>query len=280
MKSIGLALLFFIGLISNSSALDIINEQYDDYYVTRTKDTASRLSLHQPNYFDVVSWSDQSSFKEITYQLSAKFNLVDNLYFAYTQNSYWELYDRLDSRPFRETNYQPEIFYRVAPDKTGWLMQTLFDVDSLPIGFDFGFVHESNGEDIPLSRSWNRLFVEPFWQSENHFAAIKLWYRLPEEKRKDETKAAGDDNPDILDYYGYSKFTYKYRLPDAYNNIGIGLYLGGNIATKRGSTKLEVTIPFAEDLYLMVSGFTGYGYSLQNYNKSTSSAGFGLMLKR
>jgi outer membrane phospholipase A len=36
---------------------------------------------------------------------------LDNLYFAYTQASIWDL--SADSRPFRDTTYSPQLFYYV-----------------------------------------------------------------------------------------------------------------------------------------------------------------------
>ena len=56
---------------------------------------------------------------EAKFQLSIKVPLTtghlltkgDKIYFAFTLESWWQLYSEELSRPFRETNYQPEFFY-------------------------------------------------------------------------------------------------------------------------------------------------------------------------
>ncbi len=70
----------------------------------------------------------------------------DSLWFGYTQQSYWQLFNGAISRPFRNTDYAPEVFY-VYPTDT-----------PLPGGWRWrysglGLVHQSNGQSNPLSRS-------------------------------------------------------------------------------------------------------------------------------
>ena len=90
---------------------------------------------------------------EIKYQLSIKVKLWQDifgtnmdLWFAYTQLSYWQFYNTEFSSPFRETNYEPEILlnYRTDTDIFG-LMRSRF--------IQVGFNHQSNGCGDPLSRS-------------------------------------------------------------------------------------------------------------------------------
>ncbi len=70
--------------------------------------------------------------------------------FGYTQKSIWKLYDA--SAPFEENNYNPEIYYSWdTSDLLGW-----GPLDWLTVGFE----HESNGEDDPGSRSWNRIYFQ------------------------------------------------------------------------------------------------------------------------
>ena len=96
---------------------------------------------------------------EAKYQLSLKMKLWEDilgtnmdLWAAYTQLSFWQLYNSGFSSPFRETNYEPEILlnYRTDTDLFGLLKSRFIQV---------GLNHQSNGRGNPLSRSWNRVMA-------------------------------------------------------------------------------------------------------------------------
>jgi len=117
------------------------------------------LSMHKENYLLFPTWSDRadaSDDMEVKLQLSLKQQIFDSrFYVAYTQKSFWRILDQADSRPFRETNHNPEIFFRyVAPPEMAGRFSAW--------GADIGAEHESNGAREPISRSWNRLYVTPF----------------------------------------------------------------------------------------------------------------------
>ncbi len=85
------------------------------------------FSFHKPNYALPATWSNtatHSEDSEFIFQISGKLRLFESglyvadeqesgLYAAYTQKSFWRILDQEDSRPFRETNYNPELFYRL-----------------------------------------------------------------------------------------------------------------------------------------------------------------------
>src|SRR3546814_557189 len=161
-----------------------------------------RVSFHKPMFLLPASYSNryQSDESEFVFDISLKLRLFGtNLFFAYTQRSFWQLYNASESRPFRETNYNPELFYRWKPH---------FAICS-NCGFDFGGEHESNGLEVPDSRSWNRLYFAAYHEWNHTLLYLKTWYRIPEDPKKDPTDAKGDDNPDIEHYYGYGEI----RLP-------------------------------------------------------------------
>lgn len=82
-----------------------------------------------------------------------------------TLKSFWQVYTGDASRPFRETNYRPELFYFTP---TSWQ----------PLGgstwLGFGIEHESNGQRQELSRSWNRVYTNLTFAKDNFVASIHL----------------------------------------------------------------------------------------------------------
>jgi phospholipase A1 len=207
---------------------------------------------------------------KLFFQLSAKHNFFGTrLYFAYTQISFWQAYNTKESSPFRDTNYNPEIFYRFKerPLDRGWL------------GADAGFEHESNGQRVPLSRSWNLLYLAPFYHRDNWLAYAKLRYRLPEDPKETPDSAEGDDNPDITDYLGYSDIHFYYLLPHGHL---LHLLVRGYLGTSKGNVSLNYSIPMTgdKDAFLVARLFSGYGESMLDYNRSINRIGIGLMFNR
>jgi len=148
-------------------------------------------------------WGNKAKHDEVKFQLSLAFPLWrgilgDNSVLAasYTQRSWWQLSNRGASSPFRETNYQPQIFLGWSTDYSfaGW---TLRDVET-------GLNHESNGRSDPTSRSWNRVYARLMAENGNWMVEVKPWYRIPESENN-------DDNPDITKYMGYYRLTVGYQ---------------------------------------------------------------------
>jgi phospholipase A1 len=122
------------------------------------------ITPHKPTYFLPATYNFNSDFSaygdfgelfsdmEVKFQLSLKARLWpdmigdSSLWIAYTQQSYWQLYaDSEASAPFRETNYQPELYWSVPTD---------FEVFGLRgRTVNIGLNHQSNGQSDPLSRS-------------------------------------------------------------------------------------------------------------------------------
>ena len=233
--------------------------------------SARGLSLHKPIYVFPATYSPsyEGSETEFVFQFSAKHRLFGtSLYFGYTQKSFWQLYNEDDSRPFRETNFNPELFYRWEPQ---W--------EQLPeLGIDAGIEHESNGRDLPLSRSWNRIYGALFLPRGKSLYYLKGWWRIPERARRDPEDAGGDDNPDIQDYLGYGELHYARQIGEQQQ---LTVMLRGNPATGHGAASVTWTRPnSSQTFFYAIRLWHGYGESLIDYDRVVTRLSVGVMLAR
>ncbi len=215
---------------------------------------------------------------ESEFQLSLKKPLAFNLFglneaivFAYTQKVWWQIYS--PSAPFRETNYEPELFVTFPTPEN-------IDKQSGLKGVRFGFVHESNGRSGLQSRSWNRLYLGSIWQSGNLFTNFRLWHRISEDDKISPQDFDGDDNPDIEEYLGYGDISISYL----YRKQQIGLMLRNNLHVNdnKGSITLDwsTPIPYAKDSFWYIKLFSGYGESLIDYNRHVDKFSLGFSFSR
>jgi phospholipase A1 len=234
-------------------------------------DTPCDVDWHEPIFILPVTYSrDYESDKtELLFAVSAKLRLLGlPAYFAYSQRSFWSVYDANGSRPFRETVYNPELFWR-------WTAPPVED-NAFRWGADIGYEHESNGRDLPESRSWDRIYFAPYFERGGTAAQFKLWYRLPEKRRKDPEDAEGDDNPDIVDYMGYGEL-HLYRRFNADQRVHMMSRF--NPENGNGAIQLEYSWRIGEgDLFWTAYAFHGYGESLTDYNDSVTRIGIGFAL--
>ncbi|QDO99914.1 phospholipase A [Thalassotalea sp. PS06] len=230
-------------------------------------------NFNEQAYENVPEFSDNFEDIEAKYQLSLKFPLVnegflfeqDSLHFGITLQSWWQIYADNISKPFRETNYQPEIFYRA---KTPW--KVLDGSVTLGIGLE----HQSNGRSQLLSRSWNRMYGEVIFQKTDFKATFKPWYRIPENEKDSPTDPEGDDNPDIRDYMGNYQLEFEYLWGDT----GMEVMLRENFKTHKGAFEIGLTFPIWSGLRGYLQYFNGYGESLIDYNHNQQKIGLGIML--
>jgi len=237
------------------------------------------LSMHKENYLLFPTWSDRadaSDDMEVKLQLSLKQQIFDSrFYVAYTQKSFWRILDQADSRPFRETNHNPEIFFRyVAPPEMAGRFSAW--------GADIGAEHESNGAREPISRSWNRLYVTPFVTWGNLRADLKIWHRLSEKVKDDPLDPTGDENPNIEDYLGNGELRLTYLFKNSFMSGSLAsLRTRWSFETERGALQLDLSRPTrSKHVYVFAHLFTGYGESLIDYDRSVTRYGVGVMFKR
>ncbi|MCP4757117.1 MAG: phospholipase A [Proteobacteria bacterium] len=232
------------------------------------------FSTHKPNYIMPITWAaevEDRQDKEAKFQLSVKQKVFEyrnyELFLAYTQKSFWQVYDNDNSRPFRETNYNPEAFVRSPEYLTQWGR----------INGDLGIEHESNGQIEMFSRSWNKGYVILRYNYDFLFVDYKLWYRFPETEKKYPGDPEGDDNPDIHKYYGYSELT----LNVVWKDIHLGVFGRGNAIENQGALRVDLSYPIAYlNMFLYLQYWKGYGESLIDYDTNLEKLGIGFMVAR
>ena len=195
----------------------------------------------------------------------------DSLWFAYSQQSSWQLFTGRISRPFRTTDHEPEVIY-VYPNDIGlpgnwrWRMTGV------------GLVHQSNGQSLPLSRSWNRVYAMVAIEQGNRWQLqAKLWRRVRESNEN-------DDNPGIASHIGRAEFK---ALWNVNSDHALALTVRHSLTeTARGSYRLEwlrtlgdYRFGLKSNLRLHTQVFSGYGDSLIDFNRRRTvfSVGFSLL---
>jgi phospholipase A1 len=194
---------------------------------------------------------------------------TDSLWFAYTQQSYWQIFTANLSRPFRSTDHEPEFIYVVplqSADPSEWRVR---------FG-GLGVVHQSNGQSLPLSRSWNRVYLMAGAEKGRLQVHARAWQRLHEDP-------ATDDNPGISDFIGRAEARVIWHQDR--KNLFAATARTSLHANGRGSVRLEWFRTLADDgegppggLQLHTQLFTGYGDTLLDFNRRRTVFSVGLSL--
>ncbi len=219
---------------------------------------------------------------EAQFQISIKIPLYSNflntggdLFTAYTQNSYWQVYNTDHSSPFRETNYMPELFIEWQPNKKFG--------DSTLVKTRFSLIHQSNGQDVGKSRSWNRTEVFFMFKNDNIYYGANIWDRWDEDKKDVNDPnypnvTEGDDNVGLEDYIGKQKYFVRYET----DKVNFTLSHQNNIADydiDYGNTKLDIAFPSINSNFdFFIRYFNGYGESLIDYDVKIERVSFGILI--
>ncbi len=230
-----------------------------------------------PVVYDNVEHSDERKKVEAKMQISLLFPIYKNflsttgdLYYGYTAYSVWQIYNNETSAEFRDTNHQPELILHFQPEYIfyGIKLSDIF----------LAVIHQSNGQNIPESRSWNRNNLEVRFKKGNFTFGANLWHRWGEDEKADEFDTQGDDNPDLEDFIGRGNIFVKYDTagyslalkhqndPYAYN-------------LKYGHTQMDIILPsFNKNFKWYIQYFNGYGESLIDYNERVHKIGLGVYI--
>lgn len=204
---------------------------------------------------------------EAKFQLSFKFSIAkslftenDRLWAAYTQQSYWQVYNQNSSRPFRENNYEPELIY-VNPLEVSF---GNFKLD----GLGFGFVHQSNGQTANLSRSWNRAYLHFLANYKDTWGFVfRPWYRFSD--------GVKDDNPSLTDYMGF----FDLRIIKKIERYTMQLLIRNSLKDEmKGFREFSFSFPLDLKIKGLIQYSNGYGESLLDYKAHTNRIGIGLVI--
>ncbi len=227
------------------------------------------LNPSSPSQVGEPSTSNDIRNTELKFQLSLKskvgedlFGTNADLWFGYTQQSHWQVYNEDNSRPFRATDYQPEIF----------LTQPV--TANLPFGgrlrmLGAGAMHHSNGKADPVSRSWNRAYLMAGAEWGKFSIVPRVWTRVGNEDESSE------DNEDIEDFMGYGDIKFLYDLANQQSISGTLRY---NPSTSKGAAQIDYIFPLSTNVNGYVQLFQGYGESIIDYNYENTAVGVGIVL--
>mgnify|MGYP001282555143 CR=1 FL=1 len=233
------------------------------FYTTRSNRTPS-----SPAPENTVTEPEDINRGELKYQISLKTKVLNDLvgnngdlWMGYTQVSHWQIFNGERSRPFRETNYEPDanLVFRTDYDVFGWKARLL----------GVGLVHQSNGRSDPLSRSWNRATASIGLERDNWTMTFRPWWRVLE--------FGEDNNPDITDYMGRGDVEIVRVVDDSQFALMLRHSLRGGDRS-HGAVQFDWAFPLAPPLRGHVQIFNGYGESLIDYNHRAWYAGIGLSL--
>ena len=248
-----------------------------------------RYGVLGPSYFVGTNPNGPNGNEQVKFHTSVRYRMVEferlhlgipermqlQLYFAFTQTSFWNLYD--ESAPFFDNNFQPESFL-------------YFTEKSWPLSLSIGVRHQSNGRSDPVSRGWNRAYGAVHFGSPetNAIFGSATWWGFGD------WSVWGHDrtNADILDYFGRGNLE-LYIAPGQLLRKGtlfpfrvcgflLRIPIGGQQFIPGIEASLFLGLPQEEYFSpsLMVQYVDGFGQRLIDYDRDQTSWRFGLALIR
>lgn len=214
------------------------------YYSIYQNNTPNDQRIKRPEFKSQLSF-----FVPVIQNLFHDPNKTINI--AYTQLNYWQVY--ASSQYFRETNYEPEIFF-ANHFHPNWLFRLSLD-------------HQSNGRGGTLERSWNRVIESLQLSGDNWLIGINVWQLIFQ------ANSSNIHNPDIVHYLGHENVLFTYKLKDVRASMQLQNL---ESALQRGSITLTLSYPITKHFYLYGQLFSGYGQSLIEYDHHTKAGGIGI----
>jgi phospholipase A1 len=179
------------------------------------------------------------------------------LWFGHTQKMAWQTLNHGNSRPIRETNYEPEVILTLGTGNEGNGLKLV----------NLGLVHESNGLDQSEHRGWTRTYVQGGWEWHRFSLLARVWHVISQ---------SDDDNPNIRRFMGTGDLRARYESAGGHVT---SVLLRRNLGTQRGLVQLDWATPKLNALGALkfhVQLSSGYGETLLDYNHRQNTIGVGL----
>ena len=231
----------------------------------------NHLSPYEPIYFLLGNYPAaefQLSLKYQIFDLTNSYAVLTNLYFGYTQTSYWDL---ISSDPsFFDTSYKPSAFV---------YFPGLWNREDQSIQFDLqaGGEHESNGRGGEMERSIYTAYLQPriTFGRPGH-----LQFTL--QPRAWTYFLVGHNNPDIAAYRGYADLHAFLTLkpePNSWANFQVETRFRIGDGGAHPGIQIDARYKFPHfNPTLDIQYFEGYGQTLRQYNQEAHGLRVGLCL--
>lgn len=267
-------------LQDNKNYVPLLSQRGLIAHLLRENESLFDLYPYEENYFLYTAtsgvnkealadeaWIDGTKDTEIKFQISLAIPISrgfagDNsvLGVSYTQRCWWQSFNSKISSPFRESNYEPQLFLGWATNYpiTGWSIEEI----------EIGLNHQSNGRSDPASRGWNRGYIRLMASKDNWQIHFKPWFLIGE--------TVPINNPDITKYLGY------YHLKVSHHSEKSIIAFQGryNWNTGYGSAEVSWSYPISSNSRFYAQLFNGYGESLIDYDYHQTRFGIGLSINQ
>lgn len=256
MKLAGLAAFLFYLMVlppALGKSLDRFNIYDDTYFIM-----SHTFSINEDVYRDAndTELSTLNNF-ETKYQFSFsipifKFGNKVSAMASYTQLSLWQLGNSKVSAPFRETNYQPQLFI---------MHHSHFHFFN---SIEYGYRHQSNGRGGEISRSWERLYISIEKNNSSFEYGVQAWLALEV-----------SDNDDIEDYIPPYFVWVKFR--ESLDNYKVKLF--HNFDSNRNGIEFSYEHEINDVINFYAQIWSGYGETLIDYNHNQTRVGVGVSIQ-
>lgn len=225
-----------------------------------------------PYYHSFSKPYDSNVADEIKIQISFRIPVIpinehQRVFFAYTQTSFFQMYNGEDSAPFRDTDYAPELY---------WAYEGIGDIIR---AVHIGYKHLSNGERTLRSRAQNQLMLKLRAQYDTEsglkigaLARAWAWINMNYEEvllsNPDLARYRG--YADVLVYLNYTNHLFEFKVSPLISDIHFW----------KPHFEVGYTYRLTKNLGIYAQYTNGYGDNIYEYKIHSNRLGVGIRLWR